>query len=105
MDSFPVNKVSSGYGTDVELFHYRGFIPFILDPKQKWSFGLDDSKIDATFEDLNSNNNDYCYILFDKLLAETAKSRGIDLKGININQDSMPVFKNSRFEVIQLNGQ
>jgi hypothetical protein len=105
MDSFPVNKVSSGYGTDVELFHYRGFIPFILDPKQKWSFGLDDLKIDASFEDLNSNNNGYCYILFDKLLAETATSRGVVLNGIDVNQVLMPVFKNSRFEVIQLNGQ
>lgn len=109
-DSFPVNKISTATGEDINSFHYRGFVPFILAPEIKWSFGSASPEI--KYKDLFYDyyyprteaiqNAGFCFILWDKNVEQAANDRGVrmvggwNLKGIE------KVFENNRFKLYEI---
>jgi len=109
-DSFPVNKISTARGDDVQLFHYRGFVPYIIDPETKWSFGsaTPDSKYAGLFfEGITPNiqsikASGFCFILWDKKADEVAKVRGLRLTGGWEGLGIEKILENSRFKLYEI---
>lgn len=107
VDTFPTNQVSSTW-PDVPNFHFRGFVPYLLDPTLRWSFGYANplnSEINAIVGSRIDSNTltqletlGVCVVLFDNLLSSTALERGIDLIGVEVT--SSETFTNfGRFSV------
>jgi hypothetical protein len=97
---------------DVPEYYFKGFIPYLLDPKLNWTFGTSNpsnSQIvgfltkDVGVQDLLAlESKGVCAILFDKNLAQHVRTLGIDLKGSNL--PSNLVKKDfGRYQVILLN--
>jgi len=99
VDTFPTNQVSSTWA-DVPNFHFRGFVPYLLDPTLRWSFGYANplnsdinafvgSRIESkTLTQLETMG--VCAVLFDNLLSSTALERGIDLIGVEVTSSVTP---------------
>jgi hypothetical protein len=111
IDTFPINLAVREW-KDVPEYYFKGFIPYLLDPKLNWTFGTSNpsnSQIvgfltkDVGVQDLLVlESKGVCAILFDKNLAQHVRTLGIDLKGSNL--PSNLVKKDfGRYEVILLN--
>lgn len=99
VDTFPTNRVASTWA-DVPNFHFRGFVPYLINPKLTWSFGYANphnsqinkfvgSEIDSG--DLSQLRMEgVCAILFDNLLSSTAIEREISLIGLKITTAMQP---------------
>lgn len=99
VDTFPTNQVSRSWA-DVPNFHFRGFVPYLINPNLSWSYGyanpansemnlLVGEDIDAQ-ELRRLQNLGVCAILFDNLLSSTAIERGIQLYGLQISGTLSP---------------
>ncbi len=110
IDNFPNNRVSQDWA-DVPLFHYRGFVPYLLDPSLNWTFGysgIQENPFEATqsaylepekIKEIKARG--ICAVFFDKLLAQTAINRGIILTGSS-GVFGLPNYQDDRFEVFIL---
>lgn len=88
---------------------YRGYIPYLIAPEYKWSFG--DAFAEKTTPTVRLPKNvgesevallsakKYCAILFDKFLAQSILDRGVELPGSTISEAIKPVFESERYSV------
>ena len=94
--------------------YYRGYIPFILAPSLKWSFGdyerdernpyIDHIGVDIDDSALNNlREAGFCFVLFDKRLAEISSTSSSALPGSS-NQGLLgsPVFTSDLFDVYRI---
>jgi hypothetical protein len=91
--------------------YYRGLIPYLMKPELPWSFG-DHSREDraAYLNDLGPEMSGqalaaitdagFCFVLFDKKLAQISEEYGVELPGARLNGAfGTPIFDSERFEV------
>lgn len=103
-----------GVAADWKDTYYRGLIPFLIEPTIHWSFGDYLRKGGSSYlRELNfeiSESNlikaetaGFCYVLFDKKLAELSISNSIDLPGsILPGRFGKPIYNSERFDVYSI---
>jgi len=109
--TFPDFPMFDGSEEAIEYF-YRGFVPYLLNPDGRWSFGApagtqSDLLMRSLPMDVGGDSLDllaesgYCAVLFDNEYSQWLQRRGGEWSAMRI-PDSVPVWENVRFAVFDL---
>ena len=109
--TFPDFPMFDGSEESIEYF-YRGFVPYLLNPEGRWSFGAPagtqtDQLMRSLPSDVGSDSlallasSGYCAVLFDTQYSQWLQRRGGDWAAMRI-PDAVPQWQNDRFAIYRL---
>jgi hypothetical protein len=109
--TFPDFPMFDGSEESITYF-YRGFVPYLLNPDGRWSFGAPaGTETDLLMRSLPVDvggdslqvlaESGYCAVLFDTEYSDWLQRRGGDWSAMRM-PDAIPAWRNVRFDVFDL---